>query len=1238
MKYSDLIQFEAIESVIELRQADKAEQAKHLVETFVISDRMQENLSQLIFPQLQFDRPMDNKGLLIVGNYGTGKSHLMALVSSIAENKELVSYLSNQTVAEAAGLIAGKFKVVRAELGSTEMSLRNAICQELERHLAKMGVTYEFPPADKVSNNKDSLIEMMGLFQQEYPDYGLLFVLDELLDFLRSRKQQEMMLDLGFLREVGEVCKDSGLRFVAGVQETLFDNPAFQFAAESLRRVQARFEQVRIAREDVAFVVSQRLLKKTPAQEGQIREHLTPFACLYSDMNERMEDYVRLFPVHPAYLETFEKVYVAEKREVLKTISKSMRSLLDQEVPAELPGLIAYDEYWQHLKENASFRAIPDIRRVIEKSTRLENIIEQSYARKHDKPIAKRIIAALSVHRLTTGDVTVPVGATAENLRDDLCLLMPLPQKDANFLKMMVEKVLVEITKTVSGQFLSHNQDNGQYYLDLDKDIDYDALIQQKADTLSKDTLDSHYFDALARVMEITDQAPYVPGYKIWEYDVQWHDRKVDRKGYLFFGAPNERSTAQPPRDFYNYFLQLYDIPSFKKENNSDEVFFRLANPDEAFEQALKLYSGAREMALTAEARHKVHYEKKANDQLKNITGWLREHMTTAFQVRYQDQEKTLREWVKGHNLRELAGISPQETLTVRDQVNVIAGLVLGSHFENSAPKYPRFTIRVTTQNMQQTAKEALRWIAGMGQSKQGTAVLHALNLLDGSDLKPRESEYAKQVIQVLNAKPQGQVLNRSELVHRENGADYWTQFRMEPEWLVVVLASLVYSGDLVISLPGKKIDATALDQLATMSFDDLVQFNHVERPGELPLAALKELLSLLGVPEGLIVNAATRDEAVAKLQVKVEELIKPTVLAANKVQTGLIFWNQPLLSEAEKAGWQQQLQSFKDFLESVQPFNTQGRLKNFKLSVEQIQAQKSNLDCLRIVERLESLIQSLAGEISYLGLAEAVLPPDHPWAGIVKNSKADLMVKMTTASFRDDPKTPQLLAQAFGRLKQSYRDAYLDLHRKARLSAAEDQRKGALNKDQRLVNLRLLASIPIVPSSQLDNLLTVLLELKTCFSLAKHDLENNAICPHCHYRPINEGAPQHSPDAVLNSIETQLDTILKSWGLILLETLKAPEVAQNIELVSNSEGKEAVQAFIKAKVLPAVVKQELVAALLEIFSGLERVKVTEGELRAALEKDKAPCTVEELKSRFDDYVDRLTRGKAKDKVRIVFE
>jgi len=386
MKYSELVEFEPIETVIQLRQADEKKAAEQLVKTFVISDRMAEHLKDLIIPNLQFDKPADNKGLMVVGNYGTGKSHLMAVISAVAEHKEMVKSLGSRSVREECQRIAGRFKVVRTEIGSTEMPLREIVCGELEKHLSKMKVKYRFPPAQKVVSNKDEIVEMMAAFHKVYPDHGLFLVVNEMLDYFRSRKERELTLDFSFLREVGEVCSLCRFRFMAGMQESLFDSPRFQFVASSVQRVKDRFEQIRIVRQDVAYVVSQRLLQKTEQPKATIREHLQKFAPFYDSLAERMDEFCSLFPVHPAFLSTFERVYVAEKREILKTISAEMKRLLDKDVPEDEPGLIAYDSYWTHLRDNPSFRAIPEVREVIDKSQVLEGRVQQAFTRPQYKP------------------------------------------------------------------------------------------------------------------------------------------------------------------------------------------------------------------------------------------------------------------------------------------------------------------------------------------------------------------------------------------------------------------------------------------------------------------------------------------------------------------------------------------------------------------------------------------------------------------------------------------------------------------------------------------------------------------------------------------------------------------------------------------------------------------------------------------------------------------------------------
>lgn len=99
MKYGELIQFEPIETVIQLQDASELAEAQRLVATYVISQEMAERLTSVVFPNLQFDQPADNKGILIVGNYGTGKSHLMSVLSAIAEYDSLSNYLQNPALA-----------------------------------------------------------------------------------------------------------------------------------------------------------------------------------------------------------------------------------------------------------------------------------------------------------------------------------------------------------------------------------------------------------------------------------------------------------------------------------------------------------------------------------------------------------------------------------------------------------------------------------------------------------------------------------------------------------------------------------------------------------------------------------------------------------------------------------------------------------------------------------------------------------------------------------------------------------------------------------------------------------------------------------------------------------------------------------------------------------------------------------------------------------------------------------
>ena len=135
MQYADLVQFDPIETVVQLRESDQKEKAREFVRSYVISTDMAERLRDVLFPNLLLEGNPESRGVLVVANYGSGKSHLMSVISALAESREALDFLENAVVRAALEPISGKFRVIRTEIGSTTMGLREILTGTLTRHL-----------------------------------------------------------------------------------------------------------------------------------------------------------------------------------------------------------------------------------------------------------------------------------------------------------------------------------------------------------------------------------------------------------------------------------------------------------------------------------------------------------------------------------------------------------------------------------------------------------------------------------------------------------------------------------------------------------------------------------------------------------------------------------------------------------------------------------------------------------------------------------------------------------------------------------------------------------------------------------------------------------------------------------------------------------------------------------------------------------------------------------------------
>ena len=223
---------------------------------------------------------------------------------------------------------------------------------------------------------------------EKYPDKGYLIVVDEFLSYLTSRDERQIVLDLEFFRALGEMCSKSKLRVIFGVQEKIFDNPRFSFVSDTLKHVSDRFTQVIITKEATSYVVSERILKKTPEQKALIRKHLEKFSNLYTGMSSRLEEFVDLYPIHPSYIDVFNKIYLIENRHILKNISVTIKEIFNSEVPENARRHHLLLMTIGLLLNQTAFKSDVTISQVVNASTQLEDIINRAFKAAY-KPLAK---------------------------------------------------------------------------------------------------------------------------------------------------------------------------------------------------------------------------------------------------------------------------------------------------------------------------------------------------------------------------------------------------------------------------------------------------------------------------------------------------------------------------------------------------------------------------------------------------------------------------------------------------------------------------------------------------------------------------------------------------------------------------------------------------------------------------------------------------------------------------------
>lgn len=1219
MKYKDLLNFEPITEVVKFSRTSESDYQKLLVKTFVFSDTFKNHLIPLMIRNLDFNYGGESFGLQVVGNYGTGKSHLMSLVSLLAENAELVDLISDAKPKKDLKAIAGKFKVLRFELGNTE-SLWEVITFQIEHYLTGLGIKFSFD-GHGPKPYFDKLLLMMAEFEEKFPNKGFLIVIDEMLAYLKGRSTPDKLnQDLAVLQSLGQACDKSKFKFIFGVQEMIYHSSEFQFAADMLQKVNDRYKDIMITKEDVAFIVKNRLLRKDEHQKQKIKSHLDPFLSLFTDMHGRTQDYIELFPVHPTYFENFEKIRIGKsQREILKTLSNQFSEILEHDVPNDNPGLLTYDRYWEDIQKSQDLMAIPDVRKVKEITETIADKIETYFTgvRAPKKVVAKRIVNACAI-KLLQHELQKQNGTNTEHLVDDLCLTDKLAT-DRDFLIDIIDSAAQQIITATSGQYFDKNTENAEYHLRIEGGINFDQKIKDYASTMADAQKDEYFFKFLEVNLPL-DHDTYRTGFRIWEHNIDWKSHKTYRDGYIFFGNPNEKSTTHPRQHFYMYFMPIFDDAKKRRNHEEDEVYFIFDGLSKDFKDAVTLYGAALSLEVRADSSQKAIYRQKIDELNKKARALFDQEYVQITKVDYQGKELPL----SGYPL-------PGAGFTKEQIFSNVASIVFENWFENERPNYPKFTqlnASVAKDNFDRLVKQALLKVASPElANRDGEGILSGLGLWIPGMLDYSLSPYAKSLLQMLFAKGEGKVLNRDEIIeYVDKSENLWLtiDFHIEAELEFVVMATLAALGEIEITLnSGKSINSTNLNELKDVQKQDFFSFTHIKAPKGLNLAALKAMF--IGMLGRDLSNQLKDPSTYTHLVSVANEWAKRAVTVLNKVQGGYMFKGVEIVSQEQASKYRQHFTAFSGFCDKLANYTSEAKIKNFSFSSDDLNKILLAKAEVEQVEKQLLEVVLLNEDIAYLQQCKQYIT-DAAFKDDITNAINNLAMVLSS----DDASKMAVYKTELNKFKERYADWYLQLYLKHRISEADNTQKQALLDSEKKAICDILKDADFLSSGQYAQWLNRISKLQPADGNVNKSLLLTA--PYQDFNPLDF---EDSESLSVKQLKTDLSDLVGQWTETLKDTLDDPMVKKKMNLLDISLQKLLDDFKASSVTLAKDNALRIRNAIMDLHKGLEKVELSLEGMKATFNK---PLTPDESIEAFRAYIDQLAKGKERDKIRIILK
>lgn len=1198
---------------------------RELISSYIIS----EGLEQQIIDFYDNLKKPNHKAVKILGNYGSGKSHLIAFLVSSITRPDLRSLISNSAVQKASEDVNRNFLTVQFELQPVSVELAVFFFREIEKQV-KQKYDIDVPKyTNDILDFKEHIDNIVNTIKTKEPTAGLLVIIDEVSDFLSTKPVNEMSKDFQFLRVVAQECQSQDILMVTSMQEDIYSSPRFKNIAAQAGRIDQRFQNIIIRREAVQQVISQRIVPKSSNQRADIEEKLKPYAEKIEDVSTKLDHYTELFPFTPFLLNLFDELPYFEKRGVIQFAQSEVKYKLNK----PFPYFFTFDKIFDVLENNPNIKNLETVYETVKTVTIIKQKIAANLEDKFQEDAVK-IIKGLAIYSLWSNGHN---GATAKELAEKLLIL---PQNKAFESQMQVSLIVKKIREATDGFYLKVVQDTktGNDYFKFDPDIDGtdpDERIDTEVNAIgpAEDKLESILFEQIKEILDL-DYYNNLPN--VFTDECIWQTAKSFRSGYIVFTRKGMDIPAIPAGDYLINFVSPYFKGKVKK-HGENQLDIHLTIPGQQNIEHLKRIAAIRSLisknVLTAVMNKKLQEEIEGMRAAGVTKPGIKYKIARWF---FSDSEANLNG--KQISIKHELG---KEYNNLSEIINELKKKVFDDCFATTYPEHPKYSQILSSYNINDSLTRILDELVGGNFNKlrqNSSNFLANLNLLNSNgDIDISGSPIA-QFIYTTIADKKGKMVSIDELLVTPLKDK---PYGLEPQVVHFYLVVLTLLGRISLKAKGgDEIDIANIKE----KFRSISQFENIVyalKKEDLSYDFAARLMNAIGLNGNLILKENTRNDAFKEYKLKVNEILD-LIRSVQSLVSSVENRSIQFINTDDIAGYFQKTQTI-----NWQSLNIANHAK-FK-DIEHLNKElKTVSESIRNLENLKDALTKYNGTlhdgIQYMNDA----------MDIVENNAEYISDTTITTRLNEFCTDTKAIVKDFGRyIKLAERfplegkiKAFKDIYVKEFYYPAHENHVGkkvdwkpfeyymndpVYKQCQQLARLNCNVNAKIHSQTAewntFKNMRCTTLDIDSLYRIPFHTA--------CNF--LKEPRDYSKIKTVGSQISARLQEIKKEYSDTAISEIK--KNAGQLELVKISDAaKSQIQEIINSAQLPELLDDGLIAAINELFKNIEIIPVKKSEVLKALFKENELLTKQQFKEALMNFESQVLSKQKGDDIRIKFE